>query len=408
MKKPHLQLLSNFADANDELFKLKIITTDSFTGEIGEFIACNHFKLIKAPKVTKEIDATDSNGNHYQVKSKVVSNGNFGYRISGLNPKAFKYLVVVYFDELYKPLKILKIESKAISGSEYKIPANITSNQNISIIAESSIKISAKVKSAITRFAESYNALKTQNIIRTRHIVGDLGEYYACEKLGLKINEKSNEKGIDAIHPTNGLTFEVKTRRVYQSERREGEGRRLNGLTGKTADYLVVVTLDREFKCSGMWIMPMKNIVNPKSAHLTIVNNTKGVESVVPSKIEWLKTASKFSGFSKKGIEILKEISTQDKLPTNIKLVAKRKVRARFKEKPKRRKFSWMKDDDFSIDDVESAEMDNGHLENYESTIYSPKKDESDFSNLINLFWGVIKWLLIAAIFVSVFKSFVL
>jgi hypothetical protein len=31
-----------------------------------------------------------------------------------------------------------------------------------------------------------------------------LGEYYACKKLGLVINEKVKEKGIDAIHPTNG------------------------------------------------------------------------------------------------------------------------------------------------------------------------------------------------------------
>ena len=119
MKKSNLQLLSNFADASDELLKLKVITTDSFTGEIGEYIACNHFKLVKSPRVTKEIDATDSNGNHYQVKSKIVSKSNFGYRISGLNPKAFKYLVIVYFDELYNPLKILKIDSKVISGSKW-------------------------------------------------------------------------------------------------------------------------------------------------------------------------------------------------------------------------------------------------------------------------------------------------
>jgi hypothetical protein len=41
----------------------------------------------------------------------------------------------------------------------------------------------------------------------------DLGEYLACTKLGIVINEKVNEKGIDAKHPTNELTFEIKTRR---------------------------------------------------------------------------------------------------------------------------------------------------------------------------------------------------
>jgi hypothetical protein len=393
MKNSNLQLLSDFANASDELLKLKVITTDSFTGEIGEFIACYHFKLIKAPKVTKEIDATDANGNHYQVKSKVISNGNFGYRISGLNPKSFEYLVVVYFDELYNPLKILKINAKGISGSEYNIPANVTINQNTSIIEGSAIKVPAKVKSAITKFAESYNALKTQNIIRTRHVVGDLGEYYACEKLGLKINEKSNEKGIDAIHPTNGLTFEVKTRRVYQSERREGEVRRLNGLTGKSADYLVVVTLDWEFKCSGMWIMPMKNIINPKSAHLTIVNNTKGVESVVPSQVDWLKTASKFSGFGNKKRAVSKSVLPDS--GTKNSFLAKSNTKTKAQVNSNRRKYSWMADDHW--DNVEPYEK---PIEN-PYPIYPKPRPFSKAESILKQINGLLWFLLFGAFFFS-------
>jgi hypothetical protein len=158
-------LLKRFSDASDELLKLKIITTDSFTGEIGEYIACHQFKLLKAAKVTKEIDATDTNGNHYQVKSKVVSKGNFGYRISGLNPKSFKYLVVVYFDELYKPLKILKINSKFIISGEYVIPSAIPNDSNIQVIEQNQIKLSAKIKTIINEFAELYNELKKAKII---------------------------------------------------------------------------------------------------------------------------------------------------------------------------------------------------------------------------------------------------
>jgi len=349
MKKSNLQLLSNFADASDELLKLKVITTDSFTGEIGEYIACNHFKLVKSPRVTKEIDATDSNGNHYQVKSKIVSKSNFGYRISGLNPKAFKYLVIVYFDELYNPLKILKIDSKVISGSDYNVPNNVTANQNVLIVEGSGIKVTAKVKSALTKFAEAYSLLRTHKIIRTRHIVGDLGESYACEKLGLKINERSNEKGIDAVHPTNGLTFEIKTRRVYQSERRIGEGRRINGLTGKSADFLIVVTLNREFMCSGMWIMPMKNIENPKSAHLTIVNHTIGVESIVPSQVDWLKTGKTFTGFKSKSMSVTNPVALKSNSLKSILEIPKAKVKVQ--NPPNQRKYKWMTDD--SWDDVE-------------------------------------------------------
>ena len=38
-------LLKEFANCSDKLFTLGIIRTDSFTGEIGEFIASKYFKL---------------------------------------------------------------------------------------------------------------------------------------------------------------------------------------------------------------------------------------------------------------------------------------------------------------------------------------------------------------------------
>ena len=46
-------LLKEFANCSDKLFTLGIIRTDSFTGEIGEFIASKYFKLILAGKSTK-------------------------------------------------------------------------------------------------------------------------------------------------------------------------------------------------------------------------------------------------------------------------------------------------------------------------------------------------------------------
>ena len=133
-------------------------------------------------------------------------------------------------------------------------------------------------------------------IIRSRRIVGDIGEFYACKRLNLKINECKNEKGIDA-KDNSGLTFEIKTRRVYESGRRKSETRRLNNLVGKSADFLIVVTLDRSFKCSGMWLCPMRNLINPKSANLKVVNTTIGVKNLIPSQIEWLKTGDKFICF---------------------------------------------------------------------------------------------------------------
>lgn len=84
MKTSSLSLLSDFANASDELLKLKIIRTDSFTGEIGEYIACNHFKLVIAKKVAKEVDAMDTEGNHYQIKANhIINNNNIKLRLIG-------------------------------------------------------------------------------------------------------------------------------------------------------------------------------------------------------------------------------------------------------------------------------------------------------------------------------------
>jgi hypothetical protein len=126
--------------------------------------------------------------------------------------------------------------------------------------------------------------------------VGDIGEFYAAQRLGLSLSTSKVQKGIDATH-VSGLTFEIKTRRVYQSGRRTGEARRLNNLSEKEADYLIVVTLDRAFQCSGMWLIPMTNIINPKQANLKIVNDTPGVLNLIPSQIPWLKTGTPFEAF---------------------------------------------------------------------------------------------------------------
>lgn len=290
--KKQFQLLKDFADKNDALFDLGITTTDSFTGEIGEFLACQHFKLHKSGRSNKAVDGIAANGERYQIKSKVISASNFSHTISNLQPDLFDKLVVVYFDTHYKLLQMIVIPVSEIPASVFRITkSNISKFESID-----KVKIPLKFQKALTDFANSFTSLQVNGIIRSRRIVGDIGEFYACKKLGLLISENQTEKGIDARHP-NGLTFEVKTRWVYESDRRISETRRLNNLAGKTADYLIVVTLDRCFECSGMWLIPMKNIANPKSANLKIVNSTPGVKNIIPSKISWLQTGEPFQDF---------------------------------------------------------------------------------------------------------------
>jgi hypothetical protein len=288
------QLLSRFADLSDQLFDLGVITTDSFTGEIGEYVACVHFGLKKSDRVTRAVDGISSSGDRYQVKSKITSKGNFNYHLKELETELFDYLAVVYFDKLYNSVKIIRIPSQQINNGEIRISSSTL--MMFEYFDSSLIHIPQTTRNAITEFAKAYNTLEENGIIRSRRIVGDIGEFYACMRLNLRLSENRNEKGIDARHE-NGLTFEIKTRRVYESGRRKSETRRLNALVGKIADYLIVVTLDRSFKCAGMWLIPMQNLTNPKSANLRVVNNTPGTLNLIPSKISWLQTGNTFKTF---------------------------------------------------------------------------------------------------------------
>jgi hypothetical protein len=286
-------LLNQFDQASDRLLELGIITTDSFTGEIGEYYACQLFKLQKTKRITEAVDAISIDGKKYQVKTKIF-NGSYNAAFKIVKPDLLDYVVIIYLNENYSILKVLRIESSAITDGKLSI-TSFTLNK-FEPIDIRKVKFNKDIVQEIEKFGASYSALLNCGLLRSRHIVGDIGEYYAAKTLGLTLSESKIQKGIDATHP-NGLTFEIKTRRVYSSGRRFSKARRINGLVGKTADYLVVVTLDKFFDCSGMWLIPFANIVNPESAHLEIVNYTPGTLSVIPSKVSWLNTSPLFTGF---------------------------------------------------------------------------------------------------------------
>lgn len=284
-------LFEEFAKSSDELFRLNITSTDSFTGEIGEFIACKYFNLKKSNRVAKSVDGICILGNRYQIKSKVISGNNFNYNINRIDQRSFDFLVVVYLNKHYNPVKILKIAANKIFNNRISITSKLLTS-GIEIIDGSEVNLNTSEKTAIHTFSSAFNRLLDNNLIRSRRIVGDIGEFYACKELGLEISNNQNEKGIDA-RDKYGNTYEIKTRRVYESGRRLSKTRRLNNLVGKSAKYLIVVTIDWCFKCSGMWIIPMENLSNPKSANLRVVNTTFGTKNIIPSKISWLRTGEK-------------------------------------------------------------------------------------------------------------------
>lgn len=272
-------LLKEFAYQSDKLFDLGVLRSDSFTGDIGEFIARKFYNLSLVDKSTKEIDAIDNANLTYQIKSTTGSS-------IRLTNKNYDYLVCIYFDNLYNIKKIIKIASKNIVNDKFSVNNKFLLNtlhvnenlENLSIENNKMLEIK--------KFGKIYNKLIQENIIKSKRVVGDLGEYYAAKQLSLTLNTNFSEKGYDAIDK-NGETYEIKTRRVYDSERRKSNSRRIR-ILGKTAKWLIVVTLDKSFRCNGMWKMLMKDVNNPKSAHLGVVKSTKDVEIIINTKINWL------------------------------------------------------------------------------------------------------------------------
>jgi len=289
-------LLDKFADLSDRLFDEGVISTDSFTGEIGEYVACRHFILNKSERVAKAVDGVCNSGDKYQIKAKVFSSPSNSFSVDKLKPNLFDYLVLVFFDTLYSPLKLVRVPASYITSDKFSLTgSNI---QNFECVDKDKIILQPNIQKLLNEFAKTIEELKQQSITRSNRVVGDIGEFYASKRLDLRLSESKTAKGIDGIN-SNGLTFEIKTRRVYESGRRKSETRRLNGLVGKSADFLVVVTLDRAFMCAGMWLIPMTNLTNPKSANLRVVNNTIGTLNLIPSKISYLQTGDTFKTFDK-------------------------------------------------------------------------------------------------------------
>lgn len=280
-------VLEKFADQSDKLFSMGIIRTDSFTGEIGEYIAKAHFKLTLTDRVKRAIDGIDPYGYKYQVKSKVVSRKG-SLRVTKLDVYEVDYLCAIDFDIYYNPIRIIRINNEFFPGSSFSINNKFLKKIDYDEYLSGEIVIKPAITKELNAFGKLFSDLKESGIVKSRRIVGDIGEYYACKELVLTRNTNNVEKGFDAFD-ANGDTYEIKTRRVYESGRRKSKTRRLNKLVDKTADYLVVVVIDRIFKCDGIWKMPLANVDKPQSANLSVVKNTLGTDIIIPTSIDWLK-----------------------------------------------------------------------------------------------------------------------
>ena len=267
------QLLEAFAQASDALFDAGITRSDSFTGDIGEFVASRTLGLVLEVRSTARIDAT-KDGRGYQVKSVASANRRPAVSLVSLK-SGFEVLVCVRLSLLYEPVEVIEIDHEELPEGTRSVNESLLR----AIPCRRHTSFPAAVTSALPllgEFGRARQALLDNGIIRSSRVVGDIGEAYAAQKLHLTLADDQTTTGCDAVD-AEGRTFEIKTRRVYSSARRTSETRRINGLVGKSAETLVVVQLDHAFRCAGMWRMPLRNVINPKSANLTNILRTPGM-----------------------------------------------------------------------------------------------------------------------------------
>jgi hypothetical protein len=106
--------------------------------------------------------------------------------------------------------------------------------------------------------SDSLKSLKNDGIIRTKNLVGDLGEYYCSQLFNLTLNKNVVETGYDAID-NDDKKVEIKTRRTP-------EGRAKVIFRSFNFDYCLYIELNEYFEpVTVLKILPSEIIKNVDS-----------------------------------------------------------------------------------------------------------------------------------------------
>lgn len=115
------EIISLYSDLIAELKSRGIIRTKNLLGDLGEYLAIEHYNntpglatLQAAPAGTQNIDAISRKGERYSIKS---TSGNLTSVFYGLNDpnsdeieiQKFEYVIIVLFDDNFKLKKILEL-----------------------------------------------------------------------------------------------------------------------------------------------------------------------------------------------------------------------------------------------------------------------------------------------------------
>lgn len=116
------ELIQAYSEIIKQLKKRGVIRTKNLLGDLGEYLAIEHFnntsamsKLQAAPTGTQNIDAISRNGERYSIKSTTGNLTGVFYGLESPNSDAhdkqkFEFILVVKFDDDYQLERIIQLD----------------------------------------------------------------------------------------------------------------------------------------------------------------------------------------------------------------------------------------------------------------------------------------------------------
>ena len=114
-----------------------------------------------------------------------------------------------------------------------------------------------KVKSLMKGYYSIESQLKRLEVIRSRKLIHDLGEWYASVIFGLELATNQSQKGYDGTQKVTGKKFQVKThRKTMGNPNATWIDLSILKESIRPFDYLVLLHLNDEFKLNSLYIIP--------------------------------------------------------------------------------------------------------------------------------------------------------
>ena len=133
-----------------------------------------------------------------------------------------------------------------------------------------------EIRTELKLIADSLKTLKQDGIIRTKNLVGDLGEYYCSQLFNLTLNKNVVETGYDAK--------DIEERKVEIKTRRTPEGKAKVIFRSFNFDYCLFIELNEYFEpVNVIKVLPseIQKNVDAKGDRLSVSKMRKTTHEVV-------------------------------------------------------------------------------------------------------------------------------